>query len=61
MAEIAGLIRQFPEGSFFLLIALIWGMERVGVAIAHRNRPLVQRCDCENCCTDDDEEDEEEE
>lgn len=60
MHDLAELIRSFPEGSFFLLIALIWGMERVGVAIAHRNRPLVQKCDCE-CCHNEDEEDEEEE
>lgn len=56
MSELAGLIRQFPEGSFFLLIALIWGIERVGVAFASRNRPIV-KCDRDHY----DDEDEEEE
>lgn len=59
MHELAELIRSFPEGSFFLLIALIWGMERVGVAIASRNRPIMN-CNCE-CCGDDEEEEDEEE
>lgn len=60
MSELAGLIRQFPEGSFFLLIALIWGIERVGVAFAQRNRPIMN-CNCECCEHDDDDDNEEEE
>ena len=60
MSEIANLIRQFPEGSFLLLLALIWACERMVVSAVNRNRPLVQKCDCECCHLDDDEEDEEE-
>ena len=58
MSEIAGLIRQFPEGSFFLLLALIWACERIGVSFVNRNKPTVQ-CDCD-CCGEEWEEDEEE-
>ncbi len=57
MSEIAGLIKQFPDGAFILLLSLVWACERVGVAIASRNRPVS--CNC-NCCTEDEGETEEE-
>ena len=58
MTEIAGLIRQFPDGSFILIISFVWACERIGVAIASRNRPVS--CNCA-CCEEETEEDEDEE
>lgn len=55
MSEIAGLIRQFPEGSFVIIISLTWAIERVAVAFVNRNKPVV------NCGCCDEEEDGEEE
>lgn len=58
MSELAGLIRQFPEGSFFIILALITGVVTIVRTVVNRHRPLVH-CD-HDCCDDHDEEDEEE-
>ena len=55
MTEIAGLIREFPNAAFFLLISFVWACERIGVAIASRNRPVS--CNCA-CCEEETEEEE---
>jgi hypothetical protein len=57
MHDLCQLVRDFPEGSFFILIAFIWGAEESIKAFAQRNRPIMN-CNCE-CCTDDEEEEEE--
>jgi hypothetical protein len=61
MSEIAGLIREFPVGTFFILLALIGAVVSIVRAVVNRHRPLVH-CD-HDCCdeVDEDEEDEEEE
>lgn len=56
METIAGLIRQFPEGSFILILAFIWACERAVSSFFNRNRPS---CDCDCCGVEDDEEEEE--
>jgi hypothetical protein len=53
METIASLIRQYPEGSFFIILALIGGAVSIARAIAGRNRPIVN-CQCECCTADDD-------
>lgn len=58
MSELANLIRQFPEGSFFIILALIAGVVTIVRTVVNRHRPLVH-CD-HDCCDDHDEEDEEE-
>jgi hypothetical protein len=61
MHELAGLIREFPFGSFIIILSILWACERTVSAIVNRNKPV---CDCE-CChadsSDDDEEGDEEE
>lgn len=61
MHELAGLIREFPMGSFFIITGAIWALERMVVSAFSRNRPIVN-CQCD-CCggSDNDDEDEEEE
>lgn len=58
MHEIAGLIREFPFGSFIVILSVLWACERVASAFINRNKP---ECDCECCSTDSDDDDEEEE
>ena len=58
METLAGLIRQFPEGSFFIIIAGLWALEEVAKAFVNRNKPSVVKCDCA-CCEEDDDEEEE--
>lgn len=58
METVASLIREFPTGSFFLLLAL---MSTIALCVQHyfnRNRP-VSKCDCD-CCSDGDYDDGEE-
>lgn len=54
MSEIASLIRQFPEGSFFIILALITGVVTIVRTVVNRHRPLVH-CD-HDCCDEEDEE-----
>lgn len=54
MDTIASLIRQFPEGSLFIILALIVATATVAKAIVNRNKPA---CDCECCHEDDDDDD----
>ncbi len=58
MSEIASLIRQFPEGSFFIILAIIGGITGVARAFINRNKPS---CNCDCCDLDDDEYEEEDE
>jgi hypothetical protein len=53
MDTIASLIRQFPDGSFIIILAIIGGITTVARAFVNRNKPV---CDCE-CCNLDDEDD----
>lgn len=57
METIASLIREFPEGSFFIILAIIGAIGAVARAFVNRNKPTVN-CGCD--CCDDDEEDEDE-
>lgn len=45
MSEIVGLIRQFPEGSFFLLVVFICANAWVAVHFINRNKSAC-KCDC---------------
>lgn len=61
MSELASLIREFPVGAFFIILALFGAVVSVVKTIVNRHRPLVH-CD-HDCCDeqhdeDDDEEDE---
>lgn len=58
MSEIAGLVREFPMGTFFILMALIAAVVSVVKAVANRHRPIVH---CDHDCCDEPSEDEEEE
>lgn len=60
MGEIASLIRQFPEGSFFIILALITGAVTIVRTVVNRHRPMVH-CDHDCCDEEEDEEEEEEE
>lgn len=59
MEIIASLIREFPIGSFFLLLAVLTTIERVARHFFNRNRPVCECrcCDTEECededCDDD--------
>jgi hypothetical protein len=57
MSEIANLIRQFPEGSFFIILALITGVVTIVRTVVNRHKPLVH-CDHDCCDEEEDEEDE---
>lgn len=59
MHEIAGLIREFPVGTFFIIMALIGAVVSIVRSVINRHKPLVH-CD-HDCCDDHDEEDEDEE
>lgn len=59
MESIVVLVRENPFGSFLIICIAIWAIERMVVAIAHRNRPPAAQCDC-SCCQEEDEEEEEE-
>lgn len=58
MASILSLIKEFPVGSFLIIMSLIWAIERVIVTALNKNKTVIHHsCDCEdhNC---EDEEDE---
>lgn len=57
METIVSLIHRYPEGSFFIILAIIGGITTVARAFANRNKP---ECNCD-CCVLEDEDDEEEE
>ena len=57
MEIVAGLIREFPFGSFIIILAVLWAGERVVTALINRNKPPAPECDCD-CCDEDEEEDE---
>jgi len=63
MEIIASLIKEFPFGSFIIILAALWAFERMVTSFINRNKPIVQ-CDC-NCCEEEEEdcceEDEEDE
>lgn len=58
MQLIASLIREFPFGSFIIILAALWACERMVTAFINRNKPPAPQCDCECCELDEDEEDE---
>lgn len=58
MEIIAGLIREFPFGSFIIILAVLWACERVVTSFINRNKPAAPQCECD-CCEDAEEEDEE--
>lgn len=58
MQLIASLIREFPFGSFIIILATLWAGERMVTAFINRNKPPPPECDCECCELDEDEEDE---
>ncbi len=51
MSEISSLIREFPFGSFLIIMGIITGIFSVTRAFINRNKPA---CDCD-CCLDEDE------
>lgn len=63
MDQIASLIREFPVGSFFIILCLITAISQIIIAFIRRNQPTLQ-CNCD-CCggdgedVDDDEDDDE--
>lgn len=58
MSELASLVREFPVGAFFILLAFFGTVVSVVKAIANRHRPIVH-CDHDHDCDEEDEEDEE--
>ncbi len=59
MHEIAGLIREFPFGSFIVILSALWACERVASSFINRNKPTAPQCDCD-CCLEEDEDEEDE-
>lgn len=61
MNELTSLVREFPLGVFFIIIALFAAVVSVVRAVVNRHRPIVH-CD-HDCCDgeDDDDLDEEDE
>ena len=57
MSEIASLVREFPLGTFFIIIALFAAVVSVVKTIVNRHRPLVH-CDHDHDCDEDDDVDE---
>lgn len=57
MEIIASLIREFPFGSFIIILAVLWACERVVTSIINRNKPTAPNCNCD-CCEGDDDDDE---
>ncbi len=49
MSELVGLVREFPFGSFIIILSVLWACERVVSAFINRNKPS---CDCD-CCNED--------
>ena len=58
MSEIASLIKEFPMGSFFIIMALITAVVTVIKTVINRHKPLVH-CD-HDCCDEEEAEDQDE-
>jgi hypothetical protein len=52
MSEIAGLVREFPFGSFIILSA-IWAVGGIIVAFVNIAKPQAPQCNCA-CCEEED-------
>ena len=59
MSELASLVREFPMGVFFIILALLGAVVSIVRAVVNRHRPLVH-CD-HDCCDEHDEEEDDEE
>lgn len=46
------LIREYPWGSFFIILATLSVIQKIVVTIINRNRPQALHCEC--CCDEDD-------
>jgi hypothetical protein len=58
MSELASLIKEFPMGTFFIIMALIAAVVTVIKTVVNRHKPLVH-CD-HDCCDESDDEEEDE-
>ena len=58
MSEIASLIREFPIGTFFIILALITAVVTIVKTVVNRHKPLVH---CDHDCCDEEETEEEDE
>ena len=58
MSEIASLIKEFPVGSFLIILAFITGVVTIVRTVVNRHKPLVH---CDHDCCDEEEDEQEDE